>query len=42
MSDGSSGGILELTVVFDHAEAVGVIFECGRWKECSQPLFDSV
>ena len=32
---------LELAVAFDHADCLGVVFESRRWKERSEPLFNS-
>jgi hypothetical protein len=32
---------LELAVAFDHADCLGVVFESRRWKERSEPPFNS-
>jgi hypothetical protein len=32
---------LELAVSFDHADCLGVVFECSRGKERSESAFDS-
>ena len=33
---------LELAVAFDHAEGLGVVFQRRRWKERSEPPFNSI
>ena len=32
---------LELAVAFDYADCLGVVFQRRRWKERSEPLFNS-